>query len=196
MAAFLHNGWNLSIRMSFYWIPRMPGYITCVIIKTSPSSSKHQDFYKMVSGTVVNLFRIKKINNPCKHFKSLERPSVIVNQFHTLTTRAEIFLQKSFYSFSLRRHQESKPKALSSKALQLRELSDLMELCLPRLRAMHNFWHIWHNVKKCQTGGNVLNLWFNIKSRHFWQWTIKSGSFSPTSTTILQKNTVLQETTL
>ena len=88
---FLHNGWcrsyiaYLSIRMSFYWIPRMSGYITCVIIKTSPSSSKHQDFYKMVSGTVVNLFRIKKINNPCKHFKSSERPSVIVNQFHTWT---------------------------------------------------------------------------------------------------------------
>jgi len=75
--------------MSFYWIPRMSGYITCVIIKTSPSSSKHQDFYKMVSGTVVNLFRIKKINNPCKHFKSSERPSVIVNQFHTLTTWAD-----------------------------------------------------------------------------------------------------------
>lgn len=92
---FLHNGWcrsyiaYLSIRMSFYWIPRMPGYITCVIIKTSPSSSEQQDFYKMVSGTVVNLFRIKKINNPCKHFKSLERPSVIVNQFHTLTTWAD-----------------------------------------------------------------------------------------------------------
>jgi len=63
------------------------GSLGCLDTSRVPSSK--EDFYKMVSGTVVNLFRIKKINNPCKHFKSSERPSVIVNQFHTLTTWAD-----------------------------------------------------------------------------------------------------------